>query len=141
VNRKHPTPSPNRPSYLKHRRETNLQILLPIILTSLLTVALFALIVYATFAQDGQVEQWAAVSTIWIVLPLLLVLLVMFALVAGMVYGMHRLLKIAPDYTGLAQAYVQMITAKINHYNNEFTNRVVRFRAWVDTAQGFVRRK
>ena len=138
---KKPTLNPKRPSYLKHKRETNLQILLPIVLASLLTVALFALIVYATFAQDGEVEQWAAVSTIWIVLPLLLVLLVTFALIAGMVYGMHRLLKIAPNYTGLAQAYVQMITAKINLYNNEFSNHVVRFRAWVDTAQGFVRRK
>lgn len=138
---KKPTLNPKRPSYLKHKRETNLQILLPIVLTSLLMIALFALIVYATFAQNGEVEQWAAVSTIWLVLPLLLVLLVVFALIAGMVYGMQRLLKIAPDYTGLAQAYVQMITSKINHYNNELTNRIVRFRAWVDTIQGLARRK
>lgn len=138
---KKPTLNPKRPSYLKHKRETNLQILLPIVLTSLLMIALFALIVYATFAQNGEVEQWAAVSTIWLVLPLLLVLLVVFALIAGMVYGMQRLLKIAPDYTGLAQAYVQTITSKINHYNNELTNRIVRFRAWVDTIQGLARRK
>ena len=140
MNIKRPVPRPNRASYLKHKRETNLQILLPVLLASILMLALFALITYATFAQNGNVAQWAAVSTIWIVIPLLALLLVTLILVVGMVYGMHRLLKVTPDYTGLAQEYVMMITAKIRHYNSEFTNRLIRFRAWTDTIQNIVKR-
>ncbi|MFO7585276.1 MAG: hypothetical protein R6W69_11150 [Anaerolineales bacterium] len=140
MNKKRPTPRPDRASYLKHKRETRLQILLPIILGSMLILALFALVAYATFAPGGDVERWAAISTIWIVIPLLAVLLVTLILVAGMVYGMHRLLKVTPDYTGLAQEYVLMITTKIRHYNTAFTSRLIRLRAWAEALQSVVKR-
>jgi energy-coupling factor transporter transmembrane protein EcfT len=131
---------PNRVSYLKHKRETNLQILLPILLSSLLMVGLFALISYSTFAQNGDVARWAAISTIWIVIPLMLLLLVILALLGGMVYGMQKLLKITPDYSGLAQQYALMITAKTQEYAAEISSRVIRFRAWTDTIQAFFKR-
>jgi hypothetical protein len=140
VNSKPPVPRPNRASYLKHKRETNLQILLPVLLSSILMLALFVLIVHATFAQGGDVAQWAAVSTIWIVIPLLALLLVKLIFVVGMIYGMHRLLKVAHDYTGLAQEYVLMIMTRIRHYNSEFTSRVIRFRAWADAIQNIGKR-
>jgi hypothetical protein len=140
VNKKHPIPRPDRASYLKHKRETNLQILLPIILASILMVGLFALITYATFAQDGEVERWAAISTIWIVIPLKVSLLVALIITIGMVYGMGRLLNIAPDYTGLAQSYVLLITTKIRHYAISFTSQIIRLRTWLDTLHGFFKR-
>jgi hypothetical protein len=140
VNKKRPTPRPDRASYLKHKRETSLQILLPVILGSILILALFVLVAYATFTPGGDVERWAAISTIWIVIPLLVVLLVTLIFVVGVVYGMHRLLKITPDYTGLAQEYVLMITTKVRHYNAAFTSRLIRFRAWADTLQSVVKR-
>jgi hypothetical protein len=140
VNKKLPIPRPDRESYLKHKRETNRQILLPVILSSLLIVALFVLVAYSTFTPNGDVERWAAISTIWIVIPLMFSLLVVLALLVGMVYGMQRLLKTTPDYTGLAQEYVLMITTKIQWYAGEITSRVIRFRAWVDTIQAFIKR-
>lgn len=140
MNKKLPIPRPDRASYLKHKREQNRQILLPVILSGILILALFVLVAYSTFAQNGDVARWAAVSTIWIVIPLMVLMLVTLALLAGMVYGMQKLLKITPDYTGLAQEYVLMIMAKIQWYAAQITDRVIRFRAWVDTLQAFFKR-
>lgn len=140
MDKKFPIPRPDRASFLKHKRETNRQILLPVILSTLLIVALFVLVAYSTFTPSGDVARWAAISTIWIVIPLMVFLLVVLMMLAGMVYGMQRLLKAAPDYTGLAQEYVLKITARIQQYAAEITDRVIRFRAWVDTIQAFFKR-
>jgi len=106
-------PQPVHESYKKHRRETMLQIILPMALTVLLCIASIVLINIATFRDNGDVARWAAVSTIWIVIPIMIGLLIVFALLAGLVYLLARLLNIAPTYTGLAQDYVNLAVSYI----------------------------
>lgn len=140
MNRKLPVPQPDRASYLKHKRENTRQILLPVILSSVLILALFVLVAYSTFAENGDVERWAAISTVWIVIPLMALLLTVMAVLWAAVYGLHRLLNITPEYTGIAQEIVLRINAKTRWYAAEVTSRVIRFRAWVDTLQAFFKR-
>lgn len=140
MDKKLPIPRPDRVSYLKHKRETTRQILLPVILSSILILALFVLVAYSTFTPSGDVERWAAISTIWIVIPLMFFLLIFLGILVALIYGLQRLLKATPDYTRLAQEYVLMITTKIQWYAAEISNRVIRFRAWVDTLQAFIKR-
>ena len=99
-------PQPVHTSYLRHRKQLMWQIILPMVLTVLLLIALIVLINVATFRDNGDVSRWAAVSTIWIVIPTMIGLVIVIALVAGLVYLMARLLNITPTYTGLAQDYV-----------------------------------
>jgi ABC-type transport system involved in multi-copper enzyme maturation permease subunit len=140
VNRKLPVPQPDRASYLKHKRETTRHILLPVILSGVLILALFTLVAYATFAENGDVERWAAISTVWIVIPLMALLLAVMVVLWAAVYGLHRLLNITPEYTGIAQEIILRVNAKTRWYAAEVTNRVIRFRAWVDTLQAFFKR-
>jgi predicted PurR-regulated permease PerM len=140
VNKKLPVPRPDRASYLKHKRETNRQILLPIILSVLLMIGMFVLVAYSTFAANGDVERWAAVSTIWLVIPWMITLVVVMSVLWGAVYGLQRLLNITPEYTGTAQEIVLRINARAQQYAKEVTDRVIRFRAWVDTLQSFFKR-
>jgi hypothetical protein len=99
-------PQPVHESYLKHRRQLVWQIVLPVVLTAVLMCALIGLIYFATFYEAGDVARWAAVSTIWIVIPIMIGLVVVLALLIGLVYLMARLLNITPTYTGMAQDYV-----------------------------------
>ena len=99
-------PQPVHESYLKHRKQLMWQIILPIVLTSLLILALIVLINIAAFRDNGDVARWAAVSTIWIVIPIMIGLVIFLVLLAGLIYLMARLLNITPTYTGLAQDYV-----------------------------------
>jgi hypothetical protein len=101
-------PQPVHESYLKHRKQVVWQIIVPMVLTVLLCIALIVLINIATFNQGGDVARWAAVSTIWIVIPIIFGLLIVLALLGGLVYLMFRLLDIAPTYTGMAQDYVHI---------------------------------
>ncbi|MEW6084739.1 MAG: hypothetical protein AB1607_09105 [Chloroflexota bacterium] len=106
-------PQPIHESYKRHRREMVWQIILPVALTALLIVVLIVLINIATFNQGGDVGRWAAVSTIWIVIPVMVAGLILLALLGALVYLMKRLLGITPTYTGIAQDFVHKAAAYI----------------------------
>lgn len=99
-------PQPVHESYRRHRRQLGWQIILPVVLAALFIVALIVLVNVATFRDGGDVARWAAISTIWIVVPIMIGLVIVLALLVGLVYLMARLLNIAPNYTALAQDYV-----------------------------------
>ena len=101
------------------------QIILPIVLTSLLIVALIVLINVATFRDGGDVARWAAISTIWIVAPLMILMLIFIALLGGLVYLMKRLLNITPTYTGLAQDYVYLAVGYIKRATDALVQPVL----------------
>jgi len=106
-------PQPVHESYRNHRKQMMWQIILPITLTVILCVALIVLINVATFRDGGDVARWAAVSTIWIVVPIMVGLVIVLALLSGLVYLMYKLLDITPTYTGLAQDYAHKAAAYI----------------------------
>jgi hypothetical protein len=95
-------------SYIKHRSQMWQQIILPVVLATVLMLVLIVLICVATFRDNGDVGRWAAISTIWIVIPILFAGLVTLVILGGLIYLMMRLLGILPTYTGLAQDYVQL---------------------------------
>ena len=95
-------------SYKRHRKQVMWQIILPMVLTSLLLITLIVLISIATFRDGGDVGRWAAISTIWIVIPIMIGLVIVVAILGGLVYLMQKLLHITPTYTSLAQDYVYL---------------------------------
>lgn len=100
------------------------QIILPMTLASLLFVALIVLINVATFQQGGDVARWAAVSTIWIIVPVMIAGLILLVILVALVYLMKRLLGITPHYTGLAQDYVNKAVVYVKR-GTELTVRPV----------------
>jgi len=106
-------PQPVHESYRNHRKQMMWQIILPITVTVILCIALIVLINLAAFRDGGDVARWAAVSTIWIVVPIMVGLVIVLALLGGLVYLMYKLLDITPTYTGLAQDYVHKAAAYI----------------------------
>lgn len=99
-------PHPEHYSYLVHRKQRNTQVILPVVLSALLMIGMIVLISFATFNSGGDVGRWAAISTIWIIIPLLITGLIVLALLIGGIYLMARALSELPYYTGIAQDYV-----------------------------------
>ena len=97
---------PVHESYKRHRREMMWQIILPVALTVLLFIAVIVLINIATFKEGGDVGRWAAISTMWIIIPVMVAGFVFLAILTALVYLMKQLLGITPKYTGIAQDYV-----------------------------------
>lgn len=93
-------------SFKKHRRQLWTQILIPLLVMALILIAIIILTTISTFQENGDVERWAAISTMWIVIPILIAGLLVLAVFSGMIYGMARLLAIIPPYAGQAQKFV-----------------------------------
>jgi predicted PurR-regulated permease PerM len=96
-------PQPVHESYLKHRRDLIWKIVLPVVASAVLCIALIVLVNIATFRDNGDVGRWAAISTMWIAIPTMLVMLVSLAIHVGLIYLLAKLLNILPKYTGRAQ--------------------------------------
>ena len=103
-------PSPaEHPSYKNHRRELWTKILVPMLIAVAIIIAVATLTGIATFRDDGEVGRWAAISIIWLVIPLMAAGLLLLIVFFGIIYGMARLLALIPGYTGQAQRIVWRI--------------------------------
>jgi len=104
---------PVHESYKRYRKQLISQIILPMVFTTLLFVGMIVLISVATFRDGGDVGRWAAISTIWIVVPIIIASLIFLAILVGLVYLLGRLLNITPTYTGLAQDFIHKLAIRI----------------------------
>jgi len=104
---------PVHESYKRYRKQLISQIILPMVLTTLLFVGMIVLISVATFRDGGDVGRWAAISTIWIVVPLMIAALIFIVLLTGVVYLLKRLIQITPTYTGQLQDFIYKIAVYI----------------------------
>ena len=98
-------PHPERKSYSQHRHDLTRQIILPIVLVSIAGLGLAIYLGFAAAGNNPGVSLWADISMIWLIIPVMVLALIILALMLALVYGLNRLLKVSPHYTGLAQAY------------------------------------
>ncbi len=94
------------PTNPQHRREVTWQIFLPIVLASMVILGLSVWTAVAAAGQREQSSAWASVSAIFLITPVCLGGVVLFALIGAAVYGMNKLLCLLPLYTRLVQLYV-----------------------------------
>lgn len=127
-------------SYLKHRRQMMRQVILPVILSALVLVAIVVWVSISTFSQGGDVGRWAAISTMWVIIPMLLGGLVVLAILGGLIYGMARLLGALPYYTGIAQDYVQIARSYIIRGANMAVKPIIALNGWLEAAKAFFER-
>jgi|JI8StandDraft_2_1071088.scaffolds.fasta_scaffold91056_2 hypothetical protein len=128
---------PEHYSYRLHRKQRNTQIILPIILSVVVLVGLIVLISFATFKQGGDVGRWAAISTIWIVIPILLAGLVTLVVLIGLVYLMARALQGLPYYTGIAQDYVFKARGYIIRGADMAAKPILALDGWIESIKAF----
>lgn len=115
---------PSHYSYLEHRRQFWLQIFLPMILAVIVIVALAVISGIAAFGVNGDPARWAAISTIWLVVPVMIFGLLFFAVLGGLVYLLARGLQVLPTYTSNTQYYIQRVTGQIKRSSDMATRPV-----------------
>ena len=102
-------------SFRRHQRQRFWQILTPIILGGLITLAAAVLMVLSlTGTVSGiNLSQTADTSLVWLILPVLIIGVFFGSLLLSMIYLIARLLNVLPQYTFLVQQYAALIEAKI----------------------------
>ncbi len=93
------TPSES-PTLRRHRRQFVWQILLP---TVVLAGMIIASAVLVAMGEAGSGSLWRDVALVWLLAPSLFLALILIVLTSAAVFGMSRLLKITPRFTGRAQ--------------------------------------
>jgi hypothetical protein len=101
-------------SFRRHQRQRFWQILAPVILGGLITLAAAMMMVLTlTETVTGvNLSQTADTSLIWLILPVMAFGILFAGLLFGLVYGVAQLLNILPKYTFLIQQYAALIEAK-----------------------------
>jgi len=128
---KFPAPRASHKSYVKHHQDVMRQIILPMAFVTILVVAVAVLVAVATLQGGGDVAKWAAIATIWIIIPLMGLMLVTLVLAWGVVYLLVRLLKVAPRYTGIVQEYALRFNDQIMLWTDRIIQPIVKFKAWL----------
>jgi hypothetical protein len=118
-------PKPVHESYKRHRKQLTGQIILPLVIATLLCIASIVFLNIATFRDNGDVARWAAISTIWIVIPIIIASLIFLALTVGLVYLLGRLLNITPTYTGLVQDFIHKLAIRIRLVADKLVKPVI----------------
>lgn len=131
---------PTHYSYLKHRRQFARQILLPIVLSALIFVGMIVWVSVAAFTQGGDVGRWAAISTIWVIIPIMIGGLIFLAILAGLIYLLARALGILPYYTGVAQDYVYKTKGYIVRGADLAVRPILAVNGWLETIKALFER-
>lgn len=109
-------PAPNHPSLQRHRRELWTRILIPMLLAVAVIVAIAVLTSIAASRPESEVSRWAAVSTIWIMLPFFGAGTLLLIVLIAVIYGLARLHGILPTYTVQAQDIIWRIAAAVKRF-------------------------
>jgi uncharacterized membrane protein len=112
-------------SYNVHRRQFWLQIFLPVILAVLLIIVVAVLTSLSAFSGNGDSTRWAAISTLWLVIPAMIFGLLLLATLAGLIYLLARTLDILPTYSSQAQYYVNRAVSSVKHFSDAATKPVI----------------
>jgi uncharacterized BrkB/YihY/UPF0761 family membrane protein len=123
---------PERESYVKHRRDVTRQIILPLVFVIILAGVAAVLAGLGATGNGEGVSLWADISLIWLIIPMMIFAIVILALTLAVVYGLNRLLKVSPRYTGIAQAYALWLSAEVVIWTDRIIRPVVVTRSWLD---------
>lgn len=134
-------PEPNPKTARQHREEFRRQILLPILMGSLILGILIAGI---WVWGNSTTERWATISTIFLLLPLLLVGLAVLAILVFLILMLGEVMGVLPRYTRLAQNAVEKIKVQIEAGADISAKPVIQLRsymAWIERLFGFAKKR
>jgi hypothetical protein len=128
-------PKPNPVTARRHRRQFRQQVLLPVIAAALVVIGLGA-----AFWQMGigNPQRWAEISTIFLVLPLLLVGLVLLVLFIVLSAAINEVLTWLPPYTRMAQQALERVEKQVAAGMEVSTRPVMAIREYVAMIERFV---
>jgi hypothetical protein len=122
-------PERNAEVHAQHRRETQKQVYLPLIIGIVVVLAgVIAIIIYGLRAESN-LQRWAAVSLIWVIIPAMFIGVIIMLVAIGSFYAVTRVLGVAPGYFGIVQGYIRQAEAKVGQVTDVLVEPVLRMRS------------
>jgi hypothetical protein len=95
------------PTMRAHKRQLTWQILVPFLV---MTAFIIAAAVVVVTSSGSAPRTWADVSTIWLIAPMLVFALFFVIGLGFLIYGIARLMQVAPPYTSKAQDFFALLS-------------------------------
>lgn len=123
-------------TYRKYRRETFLQIILPMIIFGFVLLILSLL---STQMGAGDISLWADISLIWLIIPVMVLTLLSFVMLVGTVYGVTMLIQVLPFYSyKMFKAWIQL-RAIVRSSSDKIVEPVLRVNGFSSASSTFWR--
>jgi hypothetical protein len=124
-----PLPERNPLTHLTHKQEVFWQITFPLILgVLLLSLACVGVILTAT-GTSPDINRWADISTIWLLLPLIFGTVIVILALTGMVYVLVKILAIVPGYARLMQDFFTKVQVRVRILADKIVEPVLKIQA------------
>lgn len=118
-------PPINPETKIKHDQQFWLQIMLPVLLGSALMIAAG---VFAACEPGDRPATWAHISTILMVIMMFGVGILLLSILILAIFGSDWLLRKLPNYSYIAQIYINYFGMKVNEVSTSATKPVVGIR-------------
>lgn len=115
---------------LAHRKQRTWQIIVPLVVCVLLALALAVWAVLVSGSSSPATGQWAAISTVWLVLPVLITLMIFMALVGGLIYVHMLLIRKTPGFFAKIFGYFQQLNALVARLDQAAVQPVLKVNGW-----------
>jgi len=119
-------PERNPKTYAEHRREVFWQITFPLLVGIVLVFAAIAAIVFFATQPAPDLNRWADVSLMWLIMPSLFIALIILVILIGFVYAITMLLRLTPPYARMLQLYFEVGKAKVSQIANLATEPILK---------------
>jgi predicted PurR-regulated permease PerM len=125
-----PLPDPNPITQSAHKREVRRKVFLPLAAIFLLVFGFAALLAFSGGA-GGDVKTWAHISTIFLLVPVLIVGFILFVLLLGLIYIISQILQILPPYAHLSQDFIERLNQRIKSGTDLLVEPILRAKGYI----------
>ena len=131
----------DHPSHLKHRRQMWTQVILPIALAALVLIAAALWTAMSVAGGGGDPARWAAIATIWLVLPFLVLGVLMMLALGTLAYLVAALENLIPPYSSRVQRFFFRIEAGARRVRQMAARPVLLLQELGPRARALIRRR
>ncbi len=107
----------------RHQKEVLWQITVPIVIGSVILLALAALTVGIV---PGEARRWADISMVWLIVPVMFVTLLSLLFLAGSIYAVMRLILVLPKYSYQALGWMLLLGLQLQRVNDRLVEPFLR---------------
>lgn len=130
-------PEPNPVTQASHRKAFFRQVLLPVSLFVLVSIALAVVFIWQGV---GTVETWSHIATIFLVSFWMILALLLLAVLVVLVYLVSYVLKVLPPYARMAQEGIETIEKQVEKGADISAKPVIQIKSFLAVVNAVFRR-
>lgn len=120
-----------RDSLVRHQRQFAWQILAPVLVSLILLLVILVFLVLNTGSAPSTNEKWAQISTVYLSLPIIALLIFALVIVLLLTWLLHKLRKAIPPYSGAVFHSIDRANQVINRVSEKSLSPLIQGKAYV----------